>query len=104
MASGGKPILEVAGLVRFLGDFDLNSGMVRFMLKLKNTYSVVDAAERSLDIDENFWPQLVTSIGALDVLQLPFANQVGARLELVRRQDVRLDPGVELLGEKEEAA
>jgi pilus assembly protein CpaE len=52
----------------FLGDFDLNSGMVRFMLKLKNTYSVVDAAERSLDIDENFWPQLVTSIGALDVL------------------------------------
>src|SRR5579859_4159930 len=28
-----------------LSDFDLNSGMMRFMLKLDNTYSVTDAAE-----------------------------------------------------------
>jgi pilus assembly protein CpaE len=52
----------------FLGDFDLSSGMIRFMLKLENSYSVIDAAERSEDIDEQFWPQLVTPLGALDVL------------------------------------
>ena len=52
----------------FLGDFDLSSGMVRFMLKLDNEYSVIDAAERSDDIDEQFWPRLITSIGSLDIL------------------------------------
>ena len=52
----------------FLGDFDLSSGMVRFMLKLDNSYSVIDAAERSDDIDEKFWPQLITSQGSLDIL------------------------------------
>jgi pilus assembly protein CpaE len=51
-----------------LADFDLNSGMLRFMLKLDNPNCVVDAAERSLNIDESFWPQLVTTIGNLDVL------------------------------------
>src|SRR5260221_14722992 len=39
-----------------LTDFDLNSGMVRFMLKLDNTYCVTDAAEHSLDMDESLWP------------------------------------------------
>ena len=51
-----------------LTDFDLNSGMMRFMLKLQNEHSVIDAVEHSLDMDENLWPQLVTSIDALDVL------------------------------------
>ena len=51
-----------------LSDFDLNSGMLRFMLKLQNEYSVIDAVENSLRIDEHLWPQLVTSMDALDVL------------------------------------
>jgi len=51
-----------------LSDFDLNSGMMRFLLKLQNTYSVLDAVEHSSAMDENLWPQLVTSIGNLDVL------------------------------------
>jgi pilus assembly protein CpaE len=51
-----------------LTDFDLNSGMMRFMLKLQNEYSVIDAVENSLRIDEHLWPQLVTSIDGLDVL------------------------------------
>ena len=59
--------LSTTGKARtLLTDFDLNSGMIRFMLKLDNQYSIVDAAERALEIDENFWPQLVTSIGNLD--------------------------------------
>jgi pilus assembly protein CpaE len=51
-----------------LADFDLSSGMLRFMLKLTNEFSVPDALERSADVDENLWPQLVTSIGGMDVL------------------------------------
>ncbi len=49
-------------------DADMNSGMVRFLLQLDNNYSLLDAAERSFSIDENIWPQLVTTIGNLDVL------------------------------------
>ena len=51
-----------------LSDFDLNSGMTRFVLKLQNDYSVQDAVEHAGHIDENLWPQLVTSVGSLDVL------------------------------------
>lgn len=51
-----------------LTDLDLNCGMIRFMLKLDNEYSIVDAAEHSLAMDENLWPQLVSSMGNLDVL------------------------------------
>ena len=51
-----------------LADFDLNSGMMRFLLKLKNEHWVADTIERSGDIDENLWPQLVTALGRLDVL------------------------------------
>ena len=49
-------------------DFDLNSGMLRFMLKLDNEYCITDAAENSFKMDDNLWPQLVTSIGQMDVL------------------------------------
>jgi pilus assembly protein CpaE len=51
-----------------LSDFDLSSGMLRFMFKLTNEHSVPDALERSADVDENLWPQLVTSIQGMDVL------------------------------------
>ncbi len=51
-----------------LSDFDLNSGMLRFMLKLTNDHSVPDAIERLRDMDENLWPQLVTTIQGMDVL------------------------------------
>jgi pilus assembly protein CpaE len=51
-----------------LTDFDLNSGMMRFLLKLENNYSVVDAVNHSITLDEHVLPQLVTSIGKLDVI------------------------------------
>jgi pilus assembly protein CpaE len=57
-----------------LSDFDLNSGMMRFLLNLRNEYSVVDAIEHSLHVDENLWPQLVTSLGQLDVLHAGRVN------------------------------
>jgi pilus assembly protein CpaE len=57
-----------------LSDFDLNSGMMRFLLNLRNEYSVIDAVEHSLQIDENLWPQLVTTMGTLDVLHAGRVN------------------------------
>jgi len=51
-----------------LSDFDLSSGMLRFMLKLTNEFSVPDAISRVGDMDENLWPQLVTPVGGMDVL------------------------------------
>jgi pilus assembly protein CpaE len=65
-----------------LSDFDLNSGMLRFMLKLQNEYSVLDAVEHSEQMDEDLWPQLVTSIDRLDVLH---AGRINPNL--------RIDPG-----------
>lgn len=57
-----------------LTDLDLNSGMLRFLLKLGNEYSVVDAVEHSLHMDEALWPQLVTTDGNLDVLHAGRVN------------------------------
>jgi pilus assembly protein CpaE len=57
-----------------LSDFDLNSGMMRFLLNLRNEFSVVDAVEHSLHVDENLWPQLVTTMGQLDVLHAGRVN------------------------------
>jgi pilus assembly protein CpaE len=52
-----------------LADLDLNSGLVGFMLLLNQTpYSIVDAAENAMDMDENLWPKIVSSKESLDVL------------------------------------
>src|SRR5258708_21581187 len=76
-----------------LTDFDLNSGMVRFMLKLDNTYCVTDAAEHSLDMDESLWPTMVTTLDRLDVLHAGKLNpdfrveptQIRHLMEFMRR-------------------
>jgi pilus assembly protein CpaE len=76
-----------------LTDFDLNSGMVRFMLKLDNSYCVTDAAEHSLDMDESLWPSMVTTLDKLDVLHAGKLNpdfrveptQIRHLMEFMRR-------------------
>jgi pilus assembly protein CpaE len=57
-----------------LMDLDLNSGLVQFMLKLENMHSVIEAADHALEMDEDLWPQLVTTIGSLDVLHAGGVN------------------------------
>jgi len=57
-----------------LSDFDLNSGMIRFMLKLSNTHSVMEAVENAAKMDEQLWPQLLSSVGGLDVLHAGCIN------------------------------
>lgn len=51
-----------------LSDLDLNSGLLAFMLKLDTGYTIYDAAESVDKLDENLWPQLISSFGKLDVL------------------------------------
>ena len=76
-----------------LSDFDLNSGMMRFMLKLDNTYCVTDAAEHSLEMDESLWPTMVTTLEKLDVLHAGKLNpdfrieptQIRHLMEFMRR-------------------
>jgi pilus assembly protein CpaE len=76
-----------------LADFDLNSGLVGFMLKVAHGYSVIDAVENSSRMDETLWPQMVSSLGRLDVLQAGHMNpsyrieplQVRRLLEFARR-------------------
>jgi pilus assembly protein CpaE len=84
---------RLANAAVLLSDFDLNSGMLRFMLKLENTYSVTDAAEHSLEMDENMWPTMVTSLEKLDVLHAGKLNpdfrieptQIRHLMEFMRR-------------------
>jgi pilus assembly protein CpaE len=76
-----------------LSDFDLNSGMMRFMLKLDNSYCVTDAAEHSFHMDEALWPQMVTSLDKLDVMHAGKLNpdfriepsQITHLMEFMRR-------------------
>ena len=63
-----------------LVDLDLNSGLVRFMLKADSSYSVLDAAENAFKMDDNLWPQLVTTRGNLDILHSGKINP-GVRVE-----------------------
>jgi pilus assembly protein CpaE len=62
-----------------LSDFDLNSGMLRFMMKLTTAYSVADAIEHAAEMDEQLWPQLVTTVGNLDALH---AGQLNPNLRI----------------------
>jgi pilus assembly protein CpaE len=77
-----------------LADFDLNSGLIDFMLKLDNPHSVISAVENSPRLDETLWRQLVSSRGALDVLPAGKINpgfriepvQIRSLLDFARRQ------------------
>jgi pilus assembly protein CpaE len=66
-----------------LTDLDLNSGVIQFMLKLDHRYSVLDAAQRAPELDENIWPEVVHTIGNLDVLHAGECNP-GVRIEAVQ--------------------
>ncbi|MCS6952418.1 MAG: AAA family ATPase [Bryobacterales bacterium] len=76
-----------------LADFDLNCGIVGFMLKLEPRYSLTDVAERADRLDESMWEQLICSVGRLHVLpsgkvDLGFrieASQIRTLIDFARR-------------------
>jgi pilus assembly protein CpaE len=63
-----------------LMDFDLNSGLVRFLLKLHNEHSIIDAAQHAGNMEESLWQNIVCSIGQLDVIHTAKITP-GARIE-----------------------
>lgn len=70
-----------------LADFDILSGSTAFALKLNPTYSLMDALERSDQLDPGLWSSLVVSVGGLDVLAAPDAAMSDA-IEFSRLHDV----------------
>lgn len=51
-----------------LADLDLSAGMTRFLLKLDNPFSVVDALEHCFQMEETLWRKMVVSQDRLDIL------------------------------------
>jgi pilus assembly protein CpaE len=49
-------------------DMDMSQGIIGFLLKLNNSHSIVEAADNALKLDESLWPQLVSRLGAMDVI------------------------------------
>ena len=75
-------------------DFDLNSGMTRFVLKLQGSDSVLHAARHSNAMDDAVWEQIVDKAGNLDVVHAGAPNpdiriehtQIRQLLDFARRQ------------------
>jgi MinD-like ATPase involved in chromosome partitioning or flagellar assembly len=49
-------------------DCDLDAGPIKFLLKLGNSSSIVDAVEHAPNLDEDLWSQMVGRWDKLDVL------------------------------------
>lgn len=55
-----------------LADFDLDAGMVRFLLKTKSPYSVLDAAQNPDKLDKSYWKALISNgTPRLEVIAAP---------------------------------
>lgn len=61
-------LAQEPGMKVLLSDLDLTCGMLRFLLKLPQDLSIVDALVRATDMDVSLWPQLVTRREGFDVL------------------------------------
>ncbi len=92
--NAGVAVSRLPDTRTLLIDLDLSSGILRFLLKLDNSYSIADACERADSLDENLWPQLVCCYGNLDLLHSGGVNphlriegiQVRYLMDFVRRQ------------------
>ena len=54
-----------------LGDMDPLTGTLSFLMKLKSSYSFIDALSRSNSMDADIWKGIVTQQGTLDILLAP---------------------------------
>jgi pilus assembly protein CpaE len=63
-----------------LADLDMESGMVRFFMKAKSEYSVLDAAHNIDRLDQSFWKALISN--GLPRLEVIAAPAVSASIEL----------------------
>jgi len=70
-----------------LADFDPAAGTLSFQLKLKSSYTFLDALSRSGNLDADLWRGLVVQCGGIDVLLSP-ENPMDANVELNDPADV----------------
>jgi pilus assembly protein CpaE len=61
-------LAEDLGARTLLVDSDLSAGAIKFLLKVGNSASIIDAVERAGGLDEDLWSQLVGRWENLDVL------------------------------------
>jgi pilus assembly protein CpaE len=61
-------IAQISRQPTLLVDCDLTGGIMRFLLKLTNHFSLQDAAQAAHELDEDLWSRLITRFGSLDVL------------------------------------
>jgi pilus assembly protein CpaE len=61
-------IAQVSRQPTLLVDCDLRGGILRFLLKLTNHFSVQDAAQAAHELDDDLWSRLTTRFGFLDLL------------------------------------
>ena len=54
-----------------LADFDPLTGTLSFLLKIKSTFSFMDALLRAHELDDDLWGAMVTSVNGIDVLLAP---------------------------------
>ncbi len=60
-----------------LADFDFDAGLLRFLMKSKNVYSVRDALDNMHRMDSSYWKALVLTHGPLDFIAAP--DEVAAK-------------------------
>ncbi|MGE5646227.1 MAG: AAA family ATPase [Acidobacteriota bacterium] len=73
-----------------LADLDIDAGMIRFLLKTKSQYSVLDAATNVHRLDVNFWRALVSNgMPRLEIIAAPEASAAPAPDEESVRQVLR---------------
>lgn len=76
-------LAQIPDTKTLLADFDLNCGIIAFMLQMDSQYSIMSAVENAHQMDENLWEKLVKSFGQLDVL--PAGKLVpGSRIEAIQ--------------------
>ncbi len=72
-----------------LADFDFEAGLLRFLIKSKNTYSVRDAIDNLRRMDSSLWKALVSShADELDVIPAP--DEVAAKRSPEREEMTHL--------------
>ncbi|MEQ1946288.1 MAG: AAA family ATPase [Bryobacteraceae bacterium] len=54
-----------------LADLDPLAGTLSFLLKVKSTFSFLDAMIRAQELDEDLWNAMITSVNGIDVLLAP---------------------------------
>lgn len=77
------------GQAILLGDFDFEAGLIRFLMKSKQNYSVHDAVENLRRMDSSLWKALVsTHADKLDVIPAP--EEIAAKKPPEREETMHL--------------